>query len=306
MRPAVVAIIVAAGISAATACDRSTTPPQPVEPLAMPPPSSDETSILADIHWLTAPERAGRGSTSREAQATAAWIAAQLRAAGYAPEQQPIPEAPGQTNVIASTGATGPAILVVAHYDHLGTIDGRVYPGADDNASGVAVALAVARGLRVRPVRGRVVFVFTGAEEQGLLGARAYASAPTVPLADIRAVYNLDMVGRRFFASSIDQDGKLAAVGLPENADIAAAAAAAATEAKLELVDVRSGLLQIVGEARRSDDWVFRDRGVFAVHFSTGLNDDYHAPTDTEDKLSRTQLVRIAAFLRGLVERTAR
>jgi peptidase M28-like protein len=288
------------------------------KPLPAPPPPVDhsppvvvdllgEASLVADIHWLTAPARAGRGSRSPEAHATAEWIAGQLRIAGYTPQLQPIADLADQVNVIAAYGpATGRAILVVAHYDHLGTIDGRMYPGADDNASGVAVALAIARDLRVHPIDGRVVFVFTGGEELGLLGARTYASTPTVPITDIRAVYNLDMVGRHFFASSVDQDARLAAVGLPENAEIADAALRAAETAGLELLSVRAGLLKVVGEDRRSDDWMFRDRGVFAVHFSTGLNDDYHEPTDTEDKLSHPQLVRIAAFLRALVAATAR
>ena len=64
-------------------------------------------------------------------------------------------------------------------------------------------------------------------------------------------------------------------------------------------------LVSLVGEDWRSDDWVFRQAGVPAAHFSTGLHDDYHKPTDTLDRLSRPQMLRIAKFLRGLVARTA-
>jgi Zn-dependent M28 family amino/carboxypeptidase len=169
----------------------------------------------------------------------------------------------------------------------------------------VAVALAVARDLRRRPVSGRVVWLFTGAEEIGLRGARAFVAAPTLPLDEVRAVYNLDMVGRNFFESTANREAELAAVGLPADPALAEAAREAAGEAGLSLVAVRPGLLEIVGEAHRSDDWVFRDAGVLAIHFSTGLNDDYHSPRDTLDKVSRPQLVRIARFLRALVERTA-
>lgn len=309
MRRTIVQAMRAWVVVIAAACGGAPTPmPSPVAaPPVAAPDALGEASLVSDIRWLTAPERGGRGSFSPEAKATAAWLVTQLSAAGYTPKLQPIPTAPGQVNVIATTGpATGRAILVVAHYDHLGTIDGAMYPGADDNASGVAIALAIARDLRAHPVTGRVVFVFTGAEEQGLLGARAFVQAPTLPLAEIRAVYNLDMVGRHFFASSYDEDAKLAAVGLPEDNAIAAAADAAAGAAALTLVPLRAGFVQLVGEARRSDDWMFRDVGVTAIHFSTGLNDDYHEPTDTEDKLSRPQLVRIARFLRELVGRTAR
>jgi Zn-dependent M28 family amino/carboxypeptidase len=267
-----------------------------------------EASLVADVEWLTDPVRAGRGSRSEEAKVTARWIADELRRAGYAPVMQPITlDAPGQSNVIAELGPkTGPAVMILAHYDHLGVVDGVVHPGADDNASGVAVALAVARELQRARSSGRVVFLFTGAEEIGLHGAKAYVAAPHIPLDQIRAVYNLDMVGRNFFASTANEAAKLAAVGLPDDAAVSEAAEAAATDAGLTLLAVRPGLLQIVGEANRSDDWVFRDHGVFAVHFSTGINDDYHRPSDTPDKISRPQLVRMAKFVRSLVTRTAR
>ncbi|HEY5938553.1 MAG TPA: M20/M25/M40 family metallo-hydrolase, partial [Kofleriaceae bacterium] len=182
-----------------------------------------------------------------------------------------------------------------------GVIDGKMYPGADDNASGVAVALAVARAIRQHPPGGRVMFVFTGAEELGLDGAKAFAADPAMPFEKIRAVYNLDMVGRSFFASTVNEEATLAAVGLPGNPEVFAAATDAATEAALELIPVRPGLVKVLGEDRRSDDWILRDHGVYAIHFSTGLNDQYHTPDDTLANLSRPQLVRIAKFLHRLV-----
>jgi Zn-dependent M28 family amino/carboxypeptidase len=272
-----------------------------------------EASLGADLAWLTAPERAGRGSTAPEAQATARWIAGELRAAGYAPTEQPIPNVPGQVNVVAelapaatTAAAAAPlALVIVAHYDHLGAIRGEIYPGADDNASGVAVALAVARDLQRRPPSGqhagRVLFLFTGAEEIGLRGARAFVAAPTVPLAGVRAVYNLDMVGREL---AIDGAPQLAAVGLAADAGVTGAALDEAAEAGLALAPVPLGILRATGQTHRTDDWAFRDAGVYAVHFSTGLGDDYHSPRDTLDKLSLPQALRIARFLRGLVART--
>ena len=65
-------------------------------------------------------------------------------------------------------------------------------------------------------------------------------------------------------------------------------------------------LVALPGEPDTSDDWAFRDAGVHAVHFSTGSHDDYHSPGDTPDKVSRSQALRVARFLRALVERTAR
>jgi len=282
-------------------------PPRPsvrdAAPLVVAPPAGDplsEASLIADVEWLTAPERAGRGP---ESEATARWLIDELTAAGYAPTTQPIDGFPGQVNVIASQGAGATAVLVTAHHDHLGVLDGVIYPGADDNASGVAAALAVARDLGARrDVAGRVVFVFTGAEEPGLYGARAYVADPTVPLADTRVVLNLDMVGRRFFESAGGgAQAALGAVGLDPEDPMFAAASAAAEGAGLELLTVSPALVALVGEDWRSDDWVFRDAGVAAVHLSTGMHPDYHRPSDTVDHLDRAQLVRVARFLRDVV-----
>ncbi len=283
-----------------------------VRPVAPAPPAGDALaldSLLADIEWLASPERRGRGSTSDDAVAVARWLVDELTAAGYAPTTQPIDGAPGQVNVLAVWGGRDdgvPAVVVTAHYDHLGVVDGVVHPGADDNASGVAVALAVARDVAAhRDVAGRVVFAFLGAEEPGLFGARAYVAAPPHPLAATRVVLNLDMVGRRFFEGTMDQDATIGAVGLPDDPALLALGEAAAAEAGLSLVAVSPELIALVGEDWRSDDWVFRDRGVAAVHLSTGLHPDYHRPTDTIDRLSRPQLERVARLLRGLVTRAA-
>lgn len=305
MRCLAVLIVVACGSPSPSPPTPPTSPTSPPAPAIVPPIS--EAAIAADLAWLVDPARAGRGSRSPEAIATARWLADELRRAGYTPVLQPIPTVRDQVNVIATYegNRAGKTSLVVAHYDHIGTIGGTLYPGADDNASGVAVALAVARDLAVRgDVAGKVVFVLTGAEEVNLDGAKAYVAAPTVALDEIRAVYNFDMVGRNFFASAANQPNTLAAVGLPLDTAISDITLAAASEVGLEIVSVPPGFISLVGQDRRSDDWVFRARGVFAVHFSSGLNADYHEPTDTLDKVSVPQLVKLARLVRAILART--
>jgi hypothetical protein len=279
--------------------DAPVAPALPVPRFQLAPISED--SIVADIAWLVAPER--RGRSAADARDVARWLENELAAAGYAPIVQPIEKLGVQVNVIAvhAPADARETVVVIAHYDHLGS----GYPGADDNASGVAVALAVARELAASGgVAGRVVFLFTGGEEIGLHGALAYVAAPTHPLADTRFAINLDMVGRRLFESAIDKDAALGAVGADGALGVAAQEAAAAVG--IELVTVTPRMVKLIGQDYRSDDWVFRDRGVPAVHLSTGLHDDYHQPTDTLDKLSRPQLVRNARFLRELLVRVAR
>lgn len=95
-----------------------------------------------------------------------------------------------------------PYLLVGAHYDHLGTRDGVVYSGADDNASGIAVLLALAETCGHVTRRHTLLIVGFDAEELGLAGARALVAEPVVPLDELRLMVNLDMVGRSERSSS--------------------------------------------------------------------------------------------------------
>jgi Zn-dependent M28 family amino/carboxypeptidase len=87
-------------------------------------------------------------------------------------------------------------ILVTSHYDHLGVQDGKLYPGANDNASGTAVMLEAARLLAAKRPARSVLFVSFGSEEQLMLGSYYYVAHPLRPLATTRAALNLDLVGR--------------------------------------------------------------------------------------------------------------
>jgi Zn-dependent M28 family amino/carboxypeptidase len=90
-------------------------------------------------------------------------------------------------------------VIIGAHYDHVGIDNrGQVYPGADDNASGTAVVLELARAfqnLEQKPKR-TILFILFTAEEKGLLGSRYYVKNPIFPLDKTLAVINLDMLGR--------------------------------------------------------------------------------------------------------------
>lgn len=86
-------------------------------------------------------------------------------------------------------------ILISAHYDHLGTIDNHLYPGANDNASGVAAMLELVNQIKGRKPIYSIVFALWSAEEMGLLGSSYFCDHPTVPLKEIKAVINLDSIG---------------------------------------------------------------------------------------------------------------
>ena len=88
-------------------------------------------------------------------------------------------------------------ILLSAHLDHLGVVDGKTYPGADDDASGTVAVMELARALAKEPQLQRtVVFALFGSEEKGLIGARYFLKNPTFPLKDVVANLNFEMIGR--------------------------------------------------------------------------------------------------------------
>ncbi len=86
-------------------------------------------------------------------------------------------------------------IVVSAHYDHLGVVDNKIYPGANDNASGVAVVLELINQLKDETPPYSILFAFWGSEEMGLLGSRYFCNNPTIELVNIKCVLNLDSVG---------------------------------------------------------------------------------------------------------------
>ncbi|HYU15872.1 MAG TPA: M28 family peptidase, partial [Candidatus Acidoferrum sp.] len=203
-------------------------------------------SLMADVLRLSAPDMAGRGSYQEGGALAADYMAAGLGGAGLEVVRQPIL---GRIdNVIAIKRAGRDAVLVSAHYDHLGIdAEGRMYPGADDNASGAAVLLGLARTAAGRRYRHTLLFAAFGAEEAGLVGSGVYVAQPTWPLERTVAVLNFDMVGRNFFEWGSGRSGAAAIVGLETRPDLLAAARRSARAAGLDLVPVPAALVELFG-----------------------------------------------------------
>ncbi len=212
------------------------------------------------------------------------------------------------------------AVLIGAHYDHNGADASGIFPGADDNASGVAGLLEIAEAYALaarggqRPRRS-VVFAAWGSEERccgPLLGAWAWTEHPWWPLEKTVAVLNLDMIGR---SEEVPEGGGPRFRGLPVQTAAANANAVnligssfspelrQAAEVANRGVDLelrfrydnnRSNLL------RRSDHWPFLQRGVPALFIHTGLHPDYHTPYDRPEKIDYAKAVRIARFVHQL------
>ncbi len=300
-------------MAATLAVSGCSSPPAPTPPPAPAPvafaraPAPHETitsaALMAHVHWLCAPERAGRGSYQPGGRAAADYVARAFERAGLQVTRQPVTEE--ADNVIGILPGTGRgAVIVSAHYDHVGVdTDGVVYPGADDNASGVAVMLAMVDAIAPRGGAGRtVIFIGFGAEEDGLQGARAYVEDPVWPLEDTIVVVNFDMVGRNLFELiGTGTPNAVGVVGLEARRENQRAAERAADAEGMRLLKGSARVIGRFGLDGRTDDWWFRQRGVPTIHFSTGLHQDYHKPTDTPDKLRPEQMRRIARLATRLV-----
>ncbi len=212
--------------------------------------------------------------------------------------------------VIEGRQAGGGMVVVGAHLDHDGIDEtGRIYNGADDNASGTAAVLAMAAAFAraaaqgARPARA-VVFALWNGEEKGSLGAEHFAGSP-VPARRIIANINLDMVGRRedipdpddprfrgFPRTTASQSSNVVhLLGYSYSPDLARIVDQANDSIRLTIKEDYDRDSQ--GLVRRSDNWPFLQRGVPAVFLTTGLHPDYHTPDDDTDRLDFAKLERI-------------
>jgi hypothetical protein len=191
-------------------------------------------------------------------------------------------------------------IIVGAHYDHLGLgqfgstskTRGRfIHNGADDNASGVAAMLAVAERLvRERPAR-TVVFMGFSGEEEGLIGSRYFANNPTFPIANVRAMLNLDMVGRLGKGPLI-----VYGIGTAHEWEQLVTAAAAKEQVGVTLNPDGYGA---------SDHTSFYEKNIPVLHFFTNVHGDYHNPGDDWDKIDAAGLGKVASIVTTLAAQAA-
>jgi Zn-dependent M28 family amino/carboxypeptidase len=207
-------------------------------------------------------------------------------------------------NVVAVVRGTDPAlrdewVVLSAHYDHLGRIvvqndqDG-IFNGADDNASGTAAVIEVARLLRAGPPPRRSVLVLlTAGEECGLLGSGYYSFNPLVPRESVVANVNLDMIGR-------SEGSVIAIADVSEDLFRTAAEIGGASGIKIE-PDPNPTWRFLY----RVDSYHFAREGVPAIEFFTNMHKDYHQPSDTADLIHYDQLARITDAVHRLVDHYA-
>jgi hypothetical protein len=180
-------------------------------------------------------------------------------------------------------GETDEYVIIGAHYDHLGlggqfslapNMTGTVHPGADDNASGTAGVIELARWFAKQPKQKRgVLFLNFAGEEQGLLGSAYWASHPELPIEKAVAMINMDMIGRV-------RSGKLFVGGTGTGSGLRSMLESAAARYPALKVDFSEG-----PESGSSDHSSFSSKRIPALFFFSGLHSDYHKPSDTWDKI---------------------
>ncbi|MCC6927862.1 MAG: M28 family peptidase [Gemmatimonadaceae bacterium] len=210
------------------------------------------------------------------------------------------PEMP-TANVVAMIEGRDPAlrrqvIVLGAHFDHLGrsgfnALDPEagdaIRNGADDNASGVATVLELARLLAARPTARSVAIVAFSGEELGLLGSAWFVDHAPFPLDSVQAMLNFDMVGRL-------REDKLMVYGTATAKELAAIVNDANVAPALTLIAIGDG-------AGPSDHASFYLRNLPVLHFFTDLHDDYHRATDDAARINAAGMARVAAFAERIV-----
>lgn len=264
---------------------------------------------------------AGREAATKGEWAAAAYVTGELLRAGLTPSLQAVPYGVGSQNVLALLRGHDDAELIVvgAHLDHLGVRNGKLYPGADDDASGVALVLGIARELAARRSElGRsVLFVWFGAEEPGMVGSSFFVQNPPLALSRIAAMINVDMIGRplvdqfpyRPLATLVGIQGD--AVGLVGARRYPRLRALADAEFQADGAEIVAAedLPSAIGEEverqtrGRGDSVPFAERGIPTLFFGDGESSDYHQPTDTIEELDPGLLERRAHALARLVIR---
>ena len=212
-------------------------------------------------------------------------------------------------NVVAYLPASGPTtgidrpwIALGAHYDHLGRGGhgnslagkdeaGRIHLGADDNASGTAAVLAIAETLARQPRKRNVLVGLWSAEEIGLIGSNAFVNKPPVPINELAAYLNFDMVGRMV-------DNKLT---------VQATGTSPAWARILEQANVAAGFDLVLqpDPYQPTDVATFNQAGVPSLSFFTSTHTDYHRPGDSADKINYEDLDRVVEFAAAIARRLA-
>lgn len=283
---------------------------------------SDESlkaGLKEDVTYLAADDLGGRAIGTAGEQKAAEYLAAEFKDIGLEPKGtdeyfQPFsvskPTNPHEEAVIGTDGegVTGRnvvgyinnksenTIVIGAHFDHLGMGgsgslhrgDSAIHNGADDNASGTAALVALAKILKSEQHNSNFLFIAFSGEENGLWGSNYFVKNPTVELTKVNYMINMDMVGR------LNAEKTLAINGVGTSPSFVSALDLANADS-LKIVTSESG----VGP---SDHTSFYLQDLPVLHFFTGQHEDYHKPSDDSELINYDGLLLVVKYIDRLVE----
>ncbi|WP_437205619.1 M28 family peptidase [Planctomicrobium sp. SH664] len=265
--------------------------------------------IRPHITFLADPARGGRSGTAK--QATRDYIIREFYRNGLQPFfagewSQTVPARetgsdvfePAGENIAGFVPGTDPElkrewIIVNAHYDHLGVRKNELYPGADDNASGVAMLLEVSRRIAASPLKRSVAFVAFDFEESLLWGSRWFMAHSPVDHKSIKVCLTADMIGRSLGDLDLPMVFILGAEHSPGLRD---ALVSTPTPEGLELAHLGTDMI-----GTRSDYGPFRDHEIPYLFFSTGEHPDYHTPRDVPERIDYEKSAKVDQLILDLV-----
>ena len=276
------------------------------------------TSIEKDVSYLADDQLEGRAIGTEGEQLAAQYIAAAFKKYGLVPKgtdgfMQPfnVKKAtnPHEEAVIgdAEGGITGRnvvgyidngaenTVVIGAHFDHLGygeegslyRGDNAIHNGADDNASGTAAMIQLARILKNKGKGKNYLFLAFSGEENGLWGSNYFSKNSTIDLTTVDYMINMDMVGR------MNEEKTLAINGVGTSPIWMNKIEAANTDT-LKLVTSESGI-------GPSDHTSFYLQDLPVLHFFTGQHEDYHRPSDDSDKINYHGMVKVVRLIERLI-----
>lgn len=266
----------------------------------------NQDNLKKHIFYLADDKMKGRGTGSKQVRKAANYIEKEFKKYGLQPlgekgyrqtfearvRRVAVKDSIRQAdNIIGFIDNGAPYTVVVgAHYDHLGDGSfggsrdslgvGKIHNGADDNASGVAGLLELARHYSSNAIKEKcnLLFIAFGAEELGLLGSKHFTENPTIPLSNIQWMLNMDMIGR------YNPDNGLAVIGYGTSSRFPAIFEGVTSDIRFYTSKDGNG---------GSDQTSFYRKHIPVLFFHTGGHEDYHKPEDDPEKIDYSSLKAI-------------
>lgn len=265
----------------------------------------DAAQLLNDLRTLSADEMEGRRVGSTGGQKARAFIVERFKASGLlsfgASYESPFTFTTGRGNAVQQRGVNVVGridgkrtprhyIVISAHYDHLGTVNGVVFNGADDNASGTAALFAIGKYFSSNKPENSLIFASFDGEESGLQGSRAFVRQPPVEARLLALNINADMIGR-------DPNDKLFVVGTARQPFLRPYILAVAKKAPVKLLTGHEDPKQPEDWTSDSDHYSFLAARIPALYFGVEDFDQHHQPTDDYATMTHSFYVRAVETL---------